>query len=67
MKKSSEYPVGASVLVDDLVLTKKSDEVDVPNSAISYCELWADQNGKEYCPSLLFQLGQSEPEFHRFA
>ena len=67
MKKSSEYAIGESVLIEDLVLTKQSDEITTPGSSISTVEIWVDQNGKQYFPALRFSLGQAEPSFNKLS
>ena len=67
MKKSSEYAIGESVIIEDLVFTKQSNEVTTPGSSISTVEIWVDQNGQKYFPALKFQLGQGYPAFNEMA
>jgi hypothetical protein len=68
MKKSSEYLVGESVVVNSRTITKKSDEQSLnefsaPTLAIA--EIWSDDSGGEYAPTLRFSMGLEEPNFNR--
>jgi len=65
MKQLSDYQVGESLTYGSLTLAKVSDAAPTGNDpAETTVELWNDQYGQQWTPTLAFQEGRvAQPEF----